>query len=185
MDHTALNTFRFSADTCIPQAQPKERERVSLESPAINVMTDLAQVRAETISPETPIAKAEDVMKFRGVRSLFVTSNFPCVDGLVTAADLMGNKPLQVVGQRNIKFQDVCVSDVMKEFAEMDLLDYDELKAATVSRVVATFKKLKCSHLLVVQAATKSGPARIRGVISLTQVERQLGEMILPVTQGS
>jgi signal-transduction protein with cAMP-binding, CBS, and nucleotidyltransferase domain len=181
LDYSALNTFRFSADTCIPQAQPKERERVLLNSPAISVMTDLAQVRAETISPETPIAKAEEVMKFRGVRSLFVTSNFPCVDGLVTAADLVGNKPLQVVGLRQIKFQDVCVSDVMKEFSDMDLLDYDELKTATVSRVVGTFKKLKCSHILVVQAATKAGPARIRGVISLTQVERQLGEMILAV----
>jgi CBS-domain-containing membrane protein len=185
LDHSALNTFRFSADTCIPQAQPKEKERVTLDSPAINVMTDLAQVRAETIDPETPIAKAEEVMKFRGVRSLFVTSNFPCVDGLVTAADLVGNKPMLVATQRLTKLQDVCVSDVMKAFADMDLLDYDELKAATVSRVVGTFKKLKCSHILVVQAATRAGPARIRGVISLTQVERQLGEMVLPVTQDS
>jgi hypothetical protein len=67
----------------------------------------------------------------------------------------------------------------MTELSMLDALDYEELKSANVGRVVATFKKSGPTHLLVIQAATAQGSARIRGVISLTQIERQLGRSIL------
>jgi CBS-domain-containing membrane protein len=179
MQKLTLTTFRFSEETCIPQAQPKFKTHVALDSSALDVMTDLAVVKAETIDPKTLLPAAEKVMISRGVRSLFVTTDFPCVDGLVTAADLMGNKPLQVISNRRIKHQELCVEDVMTPLSGLDIADYDELKNSTVDRVVATFEALKCTHLLVVQRAREEGPARIRGVISVTQVERQLAMSIL------
>lgn len=180
MNDSALDTFRFPENTCIPQAQPKVKGAVTLASPGLEVMTDLAQVKAATIDPGTTLDKAEQTMIHQGVRSLFVVSNFPCVEGLVTATDLVGEKPMRLVNQRHGRRQDLCVADVMTELSMLDALDYDELKSATVSRVIATLKKIGCSHLLVVQAATGQGAARIRGVISITQVERQLGKAILP-----
>jgi CBS domain-containing protein len=179
MTTPAIATFRFPPDTCIPQAQPRAGGKVSLESPALEVMTDLAVVKAETIEPDTALAQAEKVMIHRGVRSLFVTSIFPCIEGLVTAADLIGDKPMRVVGLRQIRHQDLRVADVMTELKDLDAIDYDELKKSDVGNVVATFEKLKCTHVLVVQSAKLAGPARIRGVISVTQVERQLGKSIL------
>jgi CBS domain-containing protein len=178
----ALTTFRFPENTCIPQAQPKVAGGVTLASPGLDVMTDLAQVKAATIDPETRLDKAEQAMIQQGVRSLFVVNEFPCVEGLVTAADLMGDKPMRLVNQRNLQRQDLCVADVMTTLSMLDALDYDELKAARVSEVIATFKKVGHTHLLVVQAATKQGPARIRGVISITQIERQLGRAVLEVS---
>jgi hypothetical protein len=67
----------------------------------------------------------------------------------------------------------------MTKLSELDALDYNELKDATVGDVVDTFKRVQHTHLLVVQSATVDGPARIRGVISVTQVERQLGRSVL------
>jgi len=119
MKESALSTFRFPENTCIPQAQPKVHGAVTLASPGIEVMTDLAQVKAATIDPRTTLDRAEQVMIHHGVRSLFV--------------------------------------------------------------LVATFKKLQRSHLLVVQAASGQGAARIRGVVSLTQLERQLGRAVMEV----
>lgn len=119
MKESALSTFRFPENTCIPQAQPKVHGAVTLASPGIEVMTDLAQVKAATIEPRTTLDRAEQVMIHHGVRSLFV--------------------------------------------------------------LVATFKKLQRSHLLVVQAASGQGAARIRGVVSLTQLERQLGRAVMEV----
>lgn len=181
MSEFALTTFRFPENTCIPQAQPKTAGGVTLASPGLEVMTDLAQVRAATIDPETMLDKAEQAMIQQGVRSLFVVSEFPCVEGLVTAADLIGEKPMRLVNQRNIQRQDLCVADVMTRLSQLDALDYDELKSANVGEVIATFKKVGHTHLLVVQAATGKGPARIRGVISITQIERQLGRAVLEV----
>jgi CBS domain-containing protein len=179
MQNLALTTFRFSEETCIQQAQPKLKSHVTLTSPALDVMTDLAVVRAETIEPKTLLTAAEKVMINRGIRSLFVTTAFPCVDGLVTAGDLLGSKPMQVMNIRQVKHHELCVEDVMTPLHDLDVLDYDELKNASVDRVVATFEKLKCTHLLVVQRARAEGPPRIRGVISITQVERQLAQNIL------
>ena len=179
MTRQALTTFRFSTETCIQQAQPKLKGNVVLSSSALDVMTDLALVRAETIDPKTLLGAAELLMINRGVRSLFVTANFPCVDGLVTAADLLGSKPTQTAVRNHIKHQDLCVEDIMTPLSDLDVIDYDELKESAVSHVVATFEKLKCTHLLIVQSAKQEGPARIRGVISITQVERQLAKSIL------
>jgi CBS domain-containing protein len=185
MNEPALATFRFPENTCIPQAQPKAKGAVTLSSPGIEVMTDLAQVKAATIEPGTALDKAEQAMIQQGVRSLFVVSDFPCVEGLVTASDLIGEKPTRLVNERYGRREDLSVADVMTHLSMIDALDYDELKVATVGRVIATFKKIGRSHLLVVQAATREGPARIRGVISMTQVERQLGRALVEVTLQS
>jgi len=186
MSTHALTTFRFAANTCIPQAQPKSAAGVTLASPALDVMTDLAQSRAATIDPATALDKAEQVMIQQGVRSLFVVREFPCVDGLLTAADLLGAKPMRLVNERKIQRHDLSVNDVMTPLTQLDALDYTELKTATVGEVIATFKKVgSATHLLVVQAASEEGAARIRGVISITQIERQLGRAVLELSHGT
>jgi CBS domain containing-hemolysin-like protein len=179
MSELALNTFRFPENTCIPQAQPKTAEGVTTASSGTDVMTDLAVVRAATITPDTALDKAQQTMIQQGVRSLFVVSEYPCVEGLVTASDLMGEKPVRLMTQRKVQRNDLCVTDVMTKLSDLDALDYNELKDATVGDVISTFKRVAHTHLLVVQAATVKGPARIRGVISITQVERQLGRSVL------
>jgi CBS domain-containing protein len=179
MNVSALPTFRFPDNTCIPQAQPQIMGAVTLTSQGLDVMTDLALVKASTIDPETTLARAEQVMIHQGVRLLFVVSNFPCVEGLITSSDLIGDKPMRLVNQRNIHHDDLCVADVMTELSHLDALDFDNLKSANVGQVIATFQKFGRKHLLVVQNATVTSPARIRGVISLTQLERQLGKTVV------
>jgi len=179
MQDLALTTYRFSEDTCIQQAQPKIKNHVFMDSAALDVMTDLSIVKAETIDPTTSVSSAEIAMINRGVRALFVTANFPCVDGLVTETDLRGNQPIDQRHHQQVVHHELCVKDVMTPLSELDIIDYDELKNAYVDRVVATFDKLKCTHLLVVQRAREEGPARIRGVISVTQLKRQLSKSLM------
>lgn len=179
MDYAPLDTFRFPENTCIPQAEPKAQGSVTLNSPAFEVMTDLAQVKAATIHPSTPLAQAEQVMIHQGVRSLFVVSAWPCVDGLVTSGDLVGDKPVRLLTQRGLRYQDLCVADVMSDLSTLEALDYAQVKTATVGHIAATLNRTGHTHLLVIQAANAQGPARIRGVISLTQVERQLAHSLI------
>lgn len=175
---SALPAFRLPENTCIPQAQPSAKDAVTLDSPGLDGMTDLTEVRAAMIDPRASLAVAEEMMIHQGVRLLFVVSSFPCVDGLLTTTDPLGEKPMRLVNQRNVRHEDLCVADVMSPLPLLDAIDFDDLTSARVSRVVATFNKFGRNHLLVVQAASARSSARIRGVLSLTQLERQLGRAI-------
>jgi CBS domain containing-hemolysin-like protein len=181
MAYAALSTFRFPATTRIAQAQPKAARPVDLSSPALEVMTDLTQVKAATIDPSTSLHSAEQMMIQQGVRLLFVVTEFPSIEGLVTSTDLLGEKPLRLISQRNVRHEELCVADVMTELSLLDALDYEELKSATVGALVETFIKVGRNHMLVVQAESAQGAARIRGVLSRSQLERQLGVAIAAV----
>lgn len=173
-----LTTFRFPEGTCIAQAQPPSGVPVTLESPGRAVMTDLTHVRAATIAPDMPLAQARQTMIHQGVRLLFVVSEMPCVDGLITSTDLEGERPMQVIGRRGVKYEDLIVADVMSPLATLDAIDLEELAHANVAKVVATLKQLGRRHMLVVQKAGSGHGPRVRGVISQTQIERQLGHSI-------
>lgn len=173
-----LSTFRFPEGTCIAQAQPHMGVPVTLASPGRAVMTDLTHVRAATIRPDMPLAEARQTMIHQGVRLLFVVSEMPCVGGLITSTDLEGERPMQQIARRGVKYEELVVSDVMSPLSTLDAIDLEDLAHADVARVVATLKQLGRRHMLVVQkAGTGHGP-RVRGVISQTQIERQLGQPI-------
>jgi CBS domain-containing protein len=178
MSHSSLPTFRLSAGTSIAQAQPPQLERVTLESPGRAVMTDLTQVRAATVQPDTALGPAELMMIHQGVRLLFVVTQMPGVDGIVTAADVQGEKPLRLVGQRLVKFEDLTVADVMTALPDMDAIDFAALGRANVDQVITALARSGRAHMLVIESASAAAPKRIRGVISRTQIERQIGRQL-------
>lgn len=178
MNHSVLTTFRFPEGTCIPQAQPVVGQPITLQSPGVSVMTDLTTVRAATTSPDTPLTQARQSMIHQGVRLLFVVSDLPCVDGLITSTDLEGERPMQVISQRGVKYDELLVTDVMSPLAMLDVIDFDELSHTDVAKVIATLRHVGRRHMLVVERARADRAACVRGVISHTQIERQLGQSL-------
>ena len=174
----ALPTFRLERGTSLAQAQPTDSTPVTLASPALVVMTDLTQVKAATTHPQTTLRQAEQAMIYQGVRMLFVVTDMPIIEGLITATDLGGDKQMRVVHERHLHFDELCVADVMTELGALDAIDYALVKSASVGNAVATLQRLGRNHLLVVEAATAQTTRRVRGVISRSQIERQLGRAI-------
>ena len=174
MDH-ALTTFRLAPGTAIAQAQPQGSQSVTLDSPALAVMTDLTLVKAATVAPGASLRQAEQTMVYQGVRMLFVVSEMPSVEGLITTTDMQGERAMRIVHERNTHYEDLIVADVMTELTALDAIDHDRMRNASVGDVIATLKRFGRNHLLVVQNATAQTPRRIRGVISRAQIERQLG----------
>lgn len=179
MTQTSLPTFRFPRGTSIAQAQPPQHGAVTMESAALDVMTDLTMVRAATVTPDTVLTQAELSMIHQGVRLLFVVSSMPSVDGIITASDLHGERPMRQVHQRGLKYEELTVNDVMTPLSVIDAVDYGALKHASVAEVVDTLLHSSQPHLLVIEHASATAPVRIRGIISKTQVERQLGTQLL------
>lgn len=175
---TALPTFRLQSGVSLAQVQPQAHSAVTLASPALQVMTDLTLVKAATTHPSTSVRQAEQMMIYQGVRMLFVVSDMPALEGLITSADLVGDRAMRVVAERNVHHDELSVADVMTPLSLLDAIDLDSMRNACVGNAVATLKRFGRNHLLVVQAATAQTPLRVRGVISRAQVERQLGRVI-------
>jgi CBS domain-containing protein len=174
----ALPTFRLERGTSIAQANLWSSSPVTLDSPALEVMTDLTRVKAATTHPATTLRQAEQLMIYQGVRMLFVVTDMPSIEGLITTTDLRSDRQMRVVHERNLRFDELCVADVMTQLADLDGVDYERVKAAAVGNAVATLKRLGRNHLLVVEAVGSQLPRRVRGVISRSQIERQLGMSI-------
>jgi CBS-domain-containing membrane protein len=180
--NSPLPTLRLPAGTVIAQARDWQTDPVTLDSPALAEMTDLTRVKAATTLPSTTLQQAEQMMIYQGVRMLFVVGEMPMIEGLVTTTDFHGDRQMRLVQQRGVRYDELCVADVMAPLSMLDAIDYDTMRSATVGNLVATLRRLGRNHLLVAENAAGSTPRRVRGVISRTQIERQLGAPI-PVTE--
>ncbi len=147
--------------------------QVRAESLAIEVMTDLRRTAAVTIGRFALIEEANRTMIGHGVRSLFVVDN-ERVLGIVTASDILGEKPLQATHQRGVRHDEVMVRDVMTPADRIDAIDLAEVLYATVGDIVETLKQSGRQHALVVDQAA-GGRQMVRGIFSATQIARQLG----------
>lgn len=179
---SALPTFRLEPGIAITQASPWHYSPVKLDSPALDVMTDLAKVIAATIGPEQSLRQAEQAMIHQGVRMLFVVSQMPALEGLITSTDLRGERPMRLVHERGLHYDEMSVADVMTPLSMLDAIDFDLMATATVRNLIATLQRFGRNHLLVAQGGAPAEPRRVRGVISRAQIERQLGHPV-QVTQ--
>lgn len=176
MNHeSVLTSFHLEAGTAIAQTQARSTAALTLDSPALDVMTDLTVMRAATTHPSIKLRQAEQMMIYKGVRMLFVVSEMPSIEGLITAADLHGDKAMRVVSERAGHYDELCVADVMTALSSLEAIEFERIGSATVGQLVTTLKRVGRDYLLVVQAATPNSPRRVRGVVSRAQIERQLG----------
>jgi CBS domain-containing protein len=178
--NAVLPTFRLQSGTSIAPAEPWQTQPATLDSPALSVMTDLSRVKAATVHPATPLRQAEQAMIYLGVRMLFVVSEMPQVEGLVTTTDLHGDRQMRLVHERGLHWDELTVADVMTELAVLDAIPFAAMRSATVGDLIATLKRFGRNHLLVVEAVgdVHSLQPRVRGVVSRSQIERQTGHTI-------
>ncbi len=147
--------------------------RVTLDSPALSVMTDFSQTPAATIEPEVGVEYANDYMKRRGVRALLVTEADGGVIGILTATDVLGEKPVKLALERGVKRREIRVADIMTPRALLELLAFEDISQVRVGHIVATLRQAGRQHFLV--AERSSSGERVRGIFSLSQIARQLG----------
>lgn len=172
-----LSPAILDADASFQQPTRNLPEHVTLDSPAIDVMTDLSKVSAETVSANLSAADAEEKMIASGVRLLFVTSPLNRVIGIVTAKDVGGERIMQFVTDSNTPRQEVIVRDIMTPRHKIEVLEMGDVATARVGDLVATLKRMGRQHALVIDRNAR-GTQTIRGVLSASQIGRQLGQAI-------
>jgi CBS domain-containing protein len=152
-------------------AAPEGPDRVTLDDPAFAVMTDLRNVPAASTAPGEPISKAHALMIQRGVRLLFVLDADKTLQGVITATDLLGEKPIRFMQERRVTHGEITVADIMTPASMLEAIPIQDVSQMRVGHIVATHKAVRRQHLMVVE----EGGKRVRGLFSAAQVARQLG----------
>jgi len=157
--------------------RPRAAAQVQIDSPATEVMTDLRLVMPVTVSPQASVDAANQVMIDKRVRALFVVDDATrYIIGVITATDILGERPLQVAQQQQIHRGDLVARDIMTGADKLEVLDLHDVARSRVGDLVATLKLAGRQHALVVE--TVDGSTRqqtVCGIFSLTQIARQLG----------
>ena len=109
-----------------------------------------------------------------GVRLLFVTSPLKKVIGIVTAKDFSGERILTRINDSNTPRKDLIVRDIMTPQHRIEVLEMGDVATARVGDIVATLKRMGRQHALVIDR-DREGRQTIRGLLSTTQIARQLG----------
>lgn len=176
-DYPALDLHPLQSGAGYTQPTQALPERVTLEAPALQVMTDFQAITAVIILSGDSLAEAHRRMIQRAVRLLLVVDQDRHVVGVITATDILGEKPMTVVAQRGIRREELLVRDVMTPQELLQALELADVSLARVGHIVATLKHLGRQHALVVQRDS-AGRQNVRGLFSSTQIARQLGVTI-------
>lgn len=172
-----LNAGSLDVGTGLQRPRQSLPARVTLDSPAIDVMTDLSRVAAEAIPANVSVDYAEARMIASGVRLLFVTNQNNEVLGIITSRDLSGERIVRFITDSHSTRKDLIVRDIMTPQLRVEVLEMNDVATARVGDIVATLKRMGRQHALVVDRDAR-GRQSIRGVLSTSQIGRQLGESI-------
>jgi CBS domain-containing protein len=176
-DYAPLHFSMLPAGSGYSQPSQIVPERVTLEDPATSVMTDLRFVAAVIILSGDAVEEAQRRMIRRSVRLLLVVDQNREVVGVITATDILGEKPMQAVSQRGIRREELLVRDIMTPQERLEVLDIGDVRVARVGHVVSTLRQSGRQHALVAERDA-AGRMLVRGVFSVTQIARQLGVAI-------
>lgn len=149
-------------------------EPLGLEDPALAVMTDFQQVRPVTTFEEILIDAALEKMKAKGVRLLLVIDDAETVIGLITANDIQGEKPVQLVRDTGTPHSQLTVAMLMTPLSEIEVLSMTAVSNARIGHIIATLRHIERQHTLVAELDTVTGGQRIRGLFSSSQISKQL-----------
>lgn len=176
-DYAPLSPLQLQPGVGYAQPTQAVPEKVTLDDDATGVMTDFMRVTAVIVLPGDTADEAHRRMVQRGVRLLLVVDQDRKVVGLITATDVLGEKPVLAASERGVRREEVLVRDIMTPQERLEVLAMSDVRAAKVGHIVATLKKAGRQHAIVVDYDNRERPF-VRGLFSTTQIARQLGAAI-------
>jgi len=178
-----MNTARFVRSTAHALlVAPATTLTLAENAPALSLMTDFAVSPPATVSAHRHIDAALNDMIVAGVRALIVITRDE-VTGLITAADILGEKPIKFLQSplcagNPCKRVEIAVDDIMTRLGWLETLELDWMMRATAGDVASAFASKPYTHMLVMEPGSHDGVRVIRGLLSKTRLERQLGKPI-------
>lgn len=171
--YPALPTGRVASEGCFLTSSHVPMP-VRIDSPALQVMTDLTRLPAAIICRSAFVHEAHQAMIHRGVRMLFVTNEDRQLEGIITASDLLGERAMQAMNRYELTCEELRVEHIMTAADALETIELAMVTRAEVGHVIATLQACGRQHTFVVDRNV-AGRQIICGVFSATQIARQLG----------
>jgi DeoR family transcriptional regulator, catabolite repression regulator len=172
-----LSPTEYSPAAKLWRPRAAEGRRVALTDPAECLVTDFMREPPTTVTEDRPIDDALRDMITGGVRALLVVRG-DLVSGLITSYDIQGERPLQFLRTSTyMRHGEIEVGHIMTHWDHVPKLDWRSLLAARVYDVAKAFERTCATHLVAVEHLVRD-EAFVRGLISRTRLERQLGSSI-------
>jgi CBS domain-containing protein len=154
--------------------RPKTVERIALTDRAAEIVTDFTSERPVTVAEDRQIDEALQDMRNTGVRALLVLQG-DAVTGLITSYDIQGQRPLQFLHAAGFATRrQIQVGYIMTPWDRVPKLEWQHVRTAQVGKIVEFFAHTRATHIAIVEYGER-GECYLRGLISRTQLERQLG----------
>lgn len=176
-EYAPLQSFPLKAGSSFARPVQTLPERVKLSDPATSVMTDLNKVSLVSVRASTSMDGANAKMIRNGVRMLLVLDDNEQLVGLLTATDVLGEKPMRFLQNMGGTHDDITVRDIMSAQHELEVMKIEDVQHAKVGQIVASLKKSNRQHAMVVSEGA-DGKQKVCGLFSITQIARQLGAQV-------
>ena len=184
--YTPLSLYKVQPNISFINKSDSAKALLSPEDLALNLLTDFHLTPAISALAATQIDEALTQMICSGVRLLFVVDAGFKILGSITSYDIQSEKPMRYLQSRDCRIgicsrEDILVQDIMTPLYKWKVINYSQLTNATIADVAATFKELGQRHLIVVEPVNGHNAQVVRGLVSLTDLERAIGKSFEPV----
>jgi CBS domain-containing protein len=170
-----LEAFNLDANTPVYLLSTGKPDMLELDDPAIKAMTDLEQVKAITVSPDSSIEFAMELMEHAGIRMLVVVDQSGLLAGLITARDILGEKPLSIMSLDRVKRGEILVRQIMTPRDQLNPFNFHDVEHSSVRDVIVQLRNAGRQHAIVLEAEDNGEHYFVRGIFSITQIGRQFG----------
>jgi len=173
-------TIKFSKLDTQPQPIAPDRgyKELDLEDSAISVMTDHRLEKAPICTTQASLESASKQMAKEKTSMLLVENKDGQIVGLISSADISGEKPIQFINKTKKKRSEIKVGHLMSDIENMPVLDIQDVLNAKIGDVLFTLNDIGSEYILV---TTKTGKhTNIRGVFSARHIARSLNIFFTP-----
>jgi hypothetical protein len=172
--------IKFSKLDTQPQPIVPDRgyKELNLEDSAISVMTDHRLEKAPICSIKTSLEAASKKMANEKTNMLLIENTDGQVVGLISSADITGEKPIQYINETKKKRDEIKVGHLMTSIESMPALNIQDVLQAKIGDVLHTLNEIGSEYILV---TTKDGDETcIRGIFSARSISRSLNIFFSP-----
>ena len=170
--YETIETLQLSSSDTILKSHDMP-ELVHLDDPAFTVMLDFCQTPALTINESTSMSDAQNEMEFHGTHLMSVVDDEHHIKGLLTAEDLLGEKPIKVIQEMRTSRDKIPIRMLMTKLKYVPAFNITSVEKSRVGNVLKSLHELDSPFALVVRVHD-DGEKILRGCFTTAQISRQL-----------
>ena len=129
-----------------------QEQQLTLDSPAVLLMSDFSKNAATTASESISVSNALELMRTNRIRALMIIGYNGEFSGVVTALDMMGRKPMLYANEAGIPLTDVLIKNIMLPKFKLKAISLKEVEKARIGDILHTLTSLNEQHMLQISS---------------------------------